>query len=104
MHFLSFKILALCILLPPILYIASALLIERYAHNRYSREIEETYIGDPQPLLQGSLPLKQAISKNIDRYLQSKSLVALGVAVDVAVTTKNGRILYPAALPRLFSV
>lgn len=97
MRFLSFKILALCILLPPILYIASALLIERYAHNRYSREIEETYIGDPQPLLQGSLPLKQAISKNIDRYLQSKSLVALGVAVDVAVTTKNGRILYPAA-------
>ena len=97
MRFLSFKILALCILLPPLLYIASALLIERYAHNRYAREIEETYIGDPQPLLQGSLPLKQAISKNIDRYLQSKSLVALGVAVDVAVTTKNGRILYPAA-------
>ena len=97
MRFLSFKILALCILLPPILYIASALLIERYAHNRYSREIEETYIGDPQPLLQGSLPVKQAISRNIDRYLQSKSLVALGVAVDVAVTTKNGRILYPAA-------
>ena len=97
MRYLSFKILALCILLPPILYIASALLIERYAHDRYSREIEETYIGDPQPLLQGSLPLKQAISKNIDRFLQSKSLVALGVVVDVAVTTKNGRILYPAA-------
>jgi hypothetical protein len=97
MRFLSFKILALCILLPPILYIASALLIERYAQDRYAREIEETYIGDPKPLLQGSIPLKQAISKNIDRFLQSKSLVALGVAVDVAVTTKNGRILYPAA-------
>jgi hypothetical protein len=97
MRFLSFKILALCILLPPILYIASALLIERYAQDRYAREIEETYIGDPKPLLQGSLPLKQAISKNIDRFLQSKSLVALGVAVDVAVTTKSGQILYPAA-------
>jgi hypothetical protein len=97
MRFLSFKILALCILLPPILYITSAVLIERYVHDRYALEIEETYIGDPQPLLQGSLPLKQAISKNIDRFLQSKSLVALGVAVDVAVTTKNGQILYPAA-------
>ena len=94
---MSFKILALCILLPPMLYIASALLIERYAQDRYAREIEESYIGDPQPLLQGSIPLKQAISKNIDRFLQSKALVALGVAVDVAVTTKNGRILYPAA-------
>ena len=75
MRFLSFKILALCILLPPILYITSALLIERYVHDRYAREIEETYIGDPQPLLQGSLPLKQAISKNIGRFLRSKSLV-----------------------------
>ena len=97
MRFLSFKILALCILLPPILYIASALLIERYAHDRYAREIEETYVGDLQPLLQGSLPLKQAISKNIDRFLQSKILVALGVVVDVTVSTKNGQILYPAA-------
>jgi hypothetical protein len=97
MRFLSFKILALCILLPPILYITAALLIERYVHDRYAREIEETYIGDPQPLLQGSLPLKQAISKNIDRFLQSKSLVALGVVVDVSVSTKNGQILYPAA-------
>ena len=97
MRFLSFKILAMCILLPPILYIASAQLIERYLHDRYAREIEETYIGDPQPLLQGSLPLRPAISRNIDRFLQSKSLIALGVAVDVEVTTKNGRILYPAA-------
>jgi len=97
MRFLSFKILALCILLPPILYITAALVIERNLHDRYAREIEETYIGDPQPLLQGSLPLKQAISKNIDRFLQSKSLVALGVRVDVSVTTQNGQILYPAA-------
>jgi hypothetical protein len=97
MRFLSFKILALCILLPPILYITSALVIERYVHDRYSREIEETYIGDPQPLLQGSLPLKQAISKNIDRFLQSKSLITLGMVIRVAVTTKNGQILYPAA-------
>jgi hypothetical protein len=96
MRFLSFKILALCILLPPILYITAALLVERYVHDRYAREIEETYIGDPQPLLQGSLPLKQAVSKNIDRFLQSKSLVALGVVIDVAVVTKNGQILYPA--------
>jgi hypothetical protein len=97
MRFLSFKILVLCILLPPVLYITSAQLIERYVHDRYAREIEETYIGDPQPLLQGSLPLKQAISKNIDRFLRSKSLIALGVVVDITVTTKNGQILYPAA-------
>jgi hypothetical protein len=48
-------------------------------------------------LLEGTLRLKQAISKNVDRFLQSKSLVALGVMVDVAVTTQNGRILYPAS-------
>lgn len=97
MRFLSFKILALCILLPPILYVVAAQVIERYLHDIYAREIEETYIGDPQPLLQGAIQLKQTISQNIDRFLQSKSLVALGVVVDVGVTTKNGQILYPAA-------
>jgi len=97
MRFLSFKILALCILLPPILYIIAALVIERYIHDRYAREIEETYIGDPQPLLQGSLLLKRAISQNIDHFLQSKALIPLGIRVDVSVTTQNGQILYPAA-------
>jgi hypothetical protein len=96
MRFLSFKILALCILLPPVLYISSALFIERYVHNQVTTEIEESYIGDSGPLLDGSLPLEEIINKNITGYLAKKSIIHLGLNVKVTVASKTGKILYPA--------
>jgi hypothetical protein len=96
MRFLSFKILALCIFLPPVLYIGSALLIERHFHDQFSREIENTYIGDSRPLLEGTLTLEEAINKNINGYLADKPIIDLGLNVKVTVTSKDGKILYPA--------
>jgi hypothetical protein len=40
--------------------------------------------------------LKDAINRNIDGYLHSKAIIPLGVKVNVAVTTKQNTILYPA--------
>jgi hypothetical protein len=95
MRILSFKILVLCILLPPVLYIASALLLERNLNARYTRGIEDSYIGDPRPLLEGSLSLKDVISRNIDSFLNNKILIRIGIKVNVTVKTKSGEILYP---------
>jgi len=96
MKYLSFKILILGILLPPVLYVFSVISIERHLKDRYANEIEDVYMGDTHPLFNGSVKLKDAINKNIDRYLQSKVLVSWGIKVNVAVTTKRGSILYPA--------
>jgi len=96
MRFLSFKILAFCILLPPVLYIGAALFTEHYFHDQISREIENTYIGDSRPLLDGTLSLKEAVNKNISAYLAEKSIVHLGLSVKVTVSSKAGKILYPA--------
>ena len=96
MRFLSFKILAFCILLPPVLYISAALFTEHYFHDQISREIENTYIGDSRPLLEGTLPLKEVINKNISTYLADKPIVRLGLNVKVTVSSKAGKILYPA--------
>jgi hypothetical protein len=96
MRFLSFKILALCILLPPVLYIGAALFTEHYFHDQIFREIENTYIGDSRPLLDGTLSLREAINKNISAYLAEKSIVHLGLNVKVTVSSKGGKILYPA--------
>lgn len=95
MKFLSFKILILCILLPPVLYIFSIQSIENHLKVRYAGEIEDIYIGDTQPLLNGSVRLKNAINKNIDIYFQTKELIAYGAKVNVTVITKRGAILYP---------
>ena len=98
MKFFSLKILILCILLPPILYIISVQSIERHLKSRYLNEIENIYLGDTRPLFEGSVRLKDAINRNINHYLQNKVLIRLGVKVIVTVTSKKGTILYPAAV------
>ena len=50
MRFLSLKILVLCILIPPVLYIASAYFLERHFQARFTREIEEIYTGFDRPV------------------------------------------------------
>ena len=96
MKFFSFKIFILCILLPPILYIVSVLSIESHLRKHYTEEIKEISTGDTRPLFNGSVRLKDAINRNINGYLQSKTMIPFGVKVNVAVTTQQNTILYPA--------
>jgi hypothetical protein len=99
MKYFPFKILILCILLPPVLYIVTLQAVERYLHDTYARELEEIYIGDTKPLFEGYLKVEDAVNRNIDRFLQEKPLLHLGVKAKVTVTTKENRIVYPAAYP-----
>ena len=96
MKYLSFKIVILCILLPPVVYIFSVQSLETRLKNRYTSEIENIYTGDTHALFEGSISIRDSINKNINLYLQSKSLISRGVDVEVTVTTKRGTILYPA--------
>ncbi|RTZ75660.1 MAG: hypothetical protein DSZ00_01485 [Gammaproteobacteria bacterium] len=95
MKFFSFKILLLCILLPPLLYIYTVQLLEKELNRRYFDDIEQIYIGDTEPLFRGSLPLKDAVAQHIDAYLRGRRLIRMGAKVEVTVTTRSGRILYP---------
>jgi hypothetical protein len=98
LKFFSLRILILCILLPPVLYIFSVQSIERHLKGRYANEIEDFYLEDTRPLFEGSIRLKDAINNNINRYIQSKALIALGVKVAISVTSKQNTILYPAVV------
>jgi len=96
MRYLSFKILILCIILPPILYLSAAYFLERHFETKIAREIEDVYIGDPDLLFDGSLRIQDAMSKNIDRYLRSFSLFSIGLETRITVTTKKGKLIYPS--------
>jgi hypothetical protein len=95
MKFFSFKILLLCILLPPLLYIYTVQLLEKELNRRYFNDIEQIYIGDTEPLFEGSIRLKDAVTRHIEAYLKSRRLIAMGAKVDVTVTSRDGRILFP---------
>ena len=69
MRFFSIKILVLCILLPPLLYLLTVVVLERQVQEKFARGIEEVSTGDPQPLLDGSVRLRDAVRANIEAYL-----------------------------------
>jgi hypothetical protein len=98
MRYFSFKILLLCILMPPVLYTSTAYFLESRLQDLYKSEIEELYIGDAKPLLEGSVKLRDLINRNIDQFLQTRGLLSRGVEVIVTVMTKSGTILYPMVL------
>jgi hypothetical protein len=96
MRFFSIKILVLCILMPPLLYLLTVFVLERQLQERYARGIEETCTGDPQLLLDGSLRLRDAVRDNVEAYLRSSAVLRHGVSMRVRVSTQGGRVLYPA--------
>jgi len=96
MKYFPFKILILCILVPPMLYIVSVQTLEKKLQSIYTQEIEEIYIGDTQPLFEGGIAVHDAIGQNIDAYLRSKKLLSYGVKAFVTVRTKSNAIVYPA--------
>ena len=81
--------------MPPVLYIASIQVIEKKLQSLYSNEIEEIYLGDTRPLFEGSVGIVDAITQNIDSYIQSKVLLSWGVKASVTVTTRSNTIVYP---------
>ncbi|MCU0563598.1 MAG: hypothetical protein MUE48_06585, partial [Desulfobacterales bacterium] len=94
-HF-SVTLLVLCMLLPPAMYLATVAVVEQQVQSRFTRAIEDASTGDPQPLLEGSVRLRDALRANIDAFLRSSTLVRWGVSTRVSVSTRAGAVLYPA--------
>ena len=95
MNHLSLKILILCVLLPPILYIGSLLSLESYLSDRFSTRIESVYLGDTRPLFAGSIRIEDAVNRNIHRYLSGGRYRLWGIKTNVTVSTRKGTLVYP---------
>ena len=93
-HF-PFKILILCVLLPPVVYVFSIQLLEKTLQARYDEILATVYIGDTRPLFDGSVRIQDAVRKNVNAFIASLKLPDWGVHVNVTVKTKNGIYLYP---------
>lgn len=95
--YFPFKILVLCILLPPVMYILTIQVLENHLETTFKQALEEIYIGDSAPLLDGTLEIEQAVNRNINSFLQQKNLQTWGIRTKVSVTTRQGTMLYPKA-------
>jgi hypothetical protein len=95
MKYLSFRIIFLCIFLPPVLYIFSIRGLETYFQNEYTADLERVLISDPIALLQGQTRIQKEIPRNINDYLSGRRLLKWGMHLEVMVRTNTGRWLYP---------
>lgn len=95
-HF-SIRILACCILLPPVLYLGTVAGLEVFLAREIRSGLEENLVGDTRPLLEGSIRLQKAVQENAERYLRNTSWGRLGVDVRLSIRTAGGKRLYPAA-------
>ena len=103
MTFLNFKVLLLCLLFPPLLFILTVeavqgVFLDRYLTGRLTRGLENYLVGDVRPLLDGSVALEGLIQENVRRFLRDQAVIALGVEPEVTVMTRQGTLLYPPPL------
>jgi len=97
MKFFPVKVMILCLLLPPVLYAGSVELLKNYLDQLYDRKIENIFLQDTQPLLDGSVKIHNAVARNINSYLKQDNLVEnFGVKLDILVITRDGSIIYPS--------
>jgi len=96
MKYFPIKTLIIFLVLMPAVYITGVFLLEHHVQKQYASDIENLYIGDTQPLLEGRIRLKDAVAANIDTYLRDRKLNPLGIKADVLVLAGNQIMIYPA--------
>jgi hypothetical protein len=91
-----FKILFLCIFLPPVCYVLTLNGLEKYLGNRETERVQDLMIRDHQALYEGHHTIKEEINRNIGRYLSDDFKHKVGIKTEILVKTKDDRILYPS--------
>ncbi|HVP79210.1 MAG TPA: hypothetical protein VMV04_15090 [Thermodesulfobacteriota bacterium] len=98
MRFLSFRVIYLCILLPPVLYVFSVQGLEILIQKRWSAELNRIIVADTEPLRKGQISFENQLHKNIQDFLSGRKLIRWGVKPEITVTTRTGRVLYPVMI------
>ncbi|MBN1848056.1 MAG: hypothetical protein JW932_05675 [Deltaproteobacteria bacterium] len=98
-----FRILFLCIFLPPIFYLVTIIILEGYLQQRETSKLNHLIIQDHEALYEGRYTVKEEIKRNLEAYLTQSLIYRLGVSMNILVKTSDDRILYPAQFRNEYS-
>lgn len=94
-HF-PFKVVIFCLVITPVLYMATLAGCHDYLERKYQLKIENEFIGNSNELLNGSVRIEDRIAKNIQAVLNGDTLIRLAkLDLEVQVTEGRGKIIYP---------
>lgn len=96
MKFFPLKIALVCLVLTPLLYIATFTVCQQYLDRHYLQAFQNIIVGDSTPLLNGSIHIEEQIANNIHAYKKKDFLIHyIGLDMEIRVTTRQGKIIYP---------
>ena len=95
MQHLSFRILFLCVFLPPVLYIFSIQGLEAYFQSTWRSGLRNELVSNVDGLMAGEVRLNKVVQGNVKDYFRGRWPLKLGVNPQVVVRTKEGRLVYP---------
>ena len=91
-----FRILFVCLLIPPLGYLFSLDLIESFIQKHEEQVVRDLLIQDQPALLDGRYSVQEEIQRNLSRHFRHDKMRAWGVRTRVVVKTHEPqRILYP---------
>lgn len=103
MKFFPIKVVMLCLLVPPFLYVFTLTSCEKYLNQQYSDQIQNILIGESKNLLDGSIRLEEQIADNIHDFLKTDWMVSRAkLDINIMVTTAQGKVVYPVSLDPTF--
>lgn len=86
----------LCLFLPPVCYVLTLQILEGYLGRHESSKLNQIVVQNYDALYQGTYPLKEEVSRNINKYSRGSWEERLGIRRNILVRTKDDRILYPS--------
>ena len=98
----SFRLLFICVFMPPICYILTLQMLEGYFQKRETSKLSQLLIKNHEALYEGRYTIKEEINRNIGQYLSQSLKYSLGVRTDILVKTTDDLILYPVQLRKGF--
>jgi septal ring factor EnvC (AmiA/AmiB activator) len=101
---LPFRLLLLCILLPPVMYVSSLQFLEVAVKRKSTAEVRSVLVSDSKSILEGRIKIQDEMRRNIDKYLASNFARRWGMLPIIAVTTKTGEWLYPDSAEKTLSL
>lgn len=101
MKSLSFKLVLLALLLPPLGYLAGATVVQRFyldgvLARSMATDIHNVSVRNIDDLLTGQAELRDSVNRNIGEYLARRRFLRfLGIQVQVTVFTHDGALVHP---------
>lgn len=82
--------------LPPIFYMATLSLLERYYQKHELNALKRVIVRNLPALYEGRYTVKEEVHRNLGEYLKNDLRFRLGLSMNIQIKTVDDRILYPA--------